>query len=127
MAMYPYAPVSLKWGTEGLKIEYYLGELHVLLAEIAQRWPYYISWDNPKPADSSAMLEALRKLGTVRRLHTKTSVVLWPQVSTSYSNVRLAIRANLNHRTGKAFYVNLRTGRCMEIAKATNWRWIYAP
>ena len=50
----------------------------MLISEV-QGWYYFISWDNPMPADSSTILSALRSLGKVTELNTKTSVVLAPK------------------------------------------------
>lgn len=34
----------------------------MLISEV-RGWHYFISWDNPLPADSSAMLQSLSELG----------------------------------------------------------------
>ena len=99
----------------------------MLLSEV-KGWHYFISWDNPQPADSSSMLKDLERLGKVRSLETKTSVVLSPKRKTTYHHVREAIKKNLNRenlKTGKAFYVNLRSGQGFEIGKSTKWKWRY--
>ena len=72
------------------------------------------------------MLKNLKKLGKVRTLVTKTSVVLSPKATTTYHDVRKAIQESLNPKTGKAFYVNLRTGKGLQISKHTQWRWRFA-
>lgn len=79
------------------------------------------------PADSSAMLNALRKLGNVTRLQTKTSVVLSPRVGKRSWHVREAIKSNLHPIKGNAFYVNLRTTKAFQIGRKTKWLWRSAP
>ncbi len=99
----------------------------MLISEV-RGWRYFISWDNPQPADSSSMLKDLERLGKVKPLETKTSVVLSPKRKTTYHHVREAIKKNLsreNLKTGKAFYVNLRSGQGFEIGKSTKWKWRY--
>ena len=93
----------------------------------AKKWHYFISWDNPDPADSRTMLRDLRALGTVTQLQTKTSVALVPSKTTRWQHVRKAIKRNLHGVTGKAFYVNLRTGNGFEIGKATKFLWKQVP
>lgn len=97
----------------------------MLISEI-KGWYYYISWDNPMPADSSAILRALRGLGKVTVLQTKTSIALAPKQGISWRDVRKAIEQNLNQSNGKAFYVNLRSGKGFEISRQTKWRWRFA-
>ena len=94
----------------------------MLISEI-KGWHYYISWDNPTPADSSAILKALGKLGRLTKLRTKTSYVLAPRVSTKPQHVRDAIKHNLHSLKGNAFYVNLRTGKGFQIGRNTKWLW----
>ena len=98
----------------------------MLISEI-KGWHYYISWDNPTPADSSAILKALGKLGRLTELGTKTSYVLSPRASKTSQDVRAAIKDNLHSLKGNAFYVNLRTGKAFQIGKSTNWLWKRAP
>lgn len=97
-----------------------------MISEI-QGWHYYISWDNPMPANSVSMLGALAKLGKVTRLQTKTSVVLSPRVGVHWQDVRDAIHNNLHPNIGNAFYVNLRSGKAFQIGKRTRWLWKSAP
>lgn len=94
----------------------------MLISEI-KGWHYFISWDNANPANSSSLLKALEALGKVSTLETKTSIVLAPYSTTHWKQVRDAIRKNLNQNTGKAFYVNLRTGKGFEIGASTKWLW----
>jgi hypothetical protein len=98
----------------------------MLISEV-QAWFYFISWDNPVPADSSAMLDSLRKLGNVTTLQTKTSVVLAPRRSKKWRDVRKAIERNLHPRRGNAFYVNLRSGKGFHFGKKTNRSWKQVP
>jgi len=98
----------------------------MLISEV-QGWHYFISWDNPVPADSSKMLRALKKLGKVRKLQTKTSVALSPRANTHWADVRAAIIDNLNDKKGKAFYVNLRSGKGFEVGRGTSWAWKEVP
>ena len=88
-----------------------------------QKWCYFISWDNPRPADSSTMLKSLRKLGKLTILQTKTSVAFAPKKSTTWRDVRAAIDQNLHSGKGNAFYVNLRSGYGFHIGKKTNYHW----
>jgi len=73
------------------------------------------------------MLDALRKLGRITTLQTKTSVVLSPRIGIKSWDVRDAVKGNLNPTIGNAFYVNLRSGKAFEIGKKTNWHWRSAP
>ncbi len=98
----------------------------MLISEI-QGWHYFISWDNPVPADSSAMLNALRALGKVTRLRTKTTVALSPRASTKWRDVRNAIKKNLSPQKGNAVYVNLRSGKCFQIDAHTKRLWKQVP
>jgi hypothetical protein len=86
-------------------------------------WYYVITWDNPIPADSSAMLGALRRLGKVTSVQTKTTAILAPRKNVKWRQVRRAILQNLNRPTGNALYVNLRTGNSFQIGAGTTWRW----
>lgn len=98
----------------------------MLISEI-HGWHYFVSWDNPTPADSRTMLKALRKLGRVTTLQTKTTVALAPRSSTHWQHVRDAIYDNLHSINGNAIYVNVRTGKGFQISANTNWRWKSAP
>ena len=94
----------------------------MLISEI-QGWYYFISWDNPVPANSSAILKALEALGKVTPLHTKTSVALAPKSKTTWRDVRAAIDQNLSPISGNAFYVNLRSGKGFHFgAKKRVWK-----
>jgi hypothetical protein len=94
----------------------------MLLSEV-KGWHYYISWDNPSPANSQTMLKALGELGKVTKLETKTSVALAPYANTHWSEVRSAIKENLHARNGNAFYVNLRTGKAFQISAKAGLLW----
>jgi hypothetical protein len=94
----------------------------MLISEV-QGWYYYISWDNPVPADSSAMLKALRALGKITTLETKTSVVLAPKSTITWRDVRHAIEHNLDTKKGSAFYVNLRSNKGFHIGVKTKRLW----
>jgi hypothetical protein len=98
----------------------------MLVSEV-QGWHYFISWDNPVPANSSAMLKALRALGKVTQLQTKTTIALSPRSSTTWRNVRDAIEANLHTQKGNAMYVNLRSGKGFQIGKGTRYHWKQVP
>jgi len=98
----------------------------MLISEI-QGWHYFISWDNPVPADSSAMLEALGALGKITELQTKTTVALSPRISTKWRDVRNAIKSNLHLGKGNAFYVNLRSGKGFQIGSQTEHLWKQTP
>ena len=80
-------------------------------------WHWLITWDNPVPANSSAMIRALSALGKVQPVYTKTTAVLAPLKKSKWRKIRKAIESNLNpsRRTiGKATYANLRSGKCFE-------------
>lgn len=94
----------------------------MLVSEV-KRWHYFISWDNPDPADSRTMLSALNSLGKVTTLQTKTSVALAPKSATTWQQVRAAIEQNLHSKRGNAFYVNLRSSLGFHIGKATGRKW----
>ena len=94
----------------------------MLLSQI-MGWQWAISWDNPNPADSSAMLKALRKLGRVSPLHTKTTVILAPKSDVHWRDIRAAIAANLNPRNGNAFYVNMKTKKAFQCGSKTGFFW----
>lgn len=98
----------------------------MLISEV-EGWHYFISWDNPVPANSSAIIKALRALGKLSELKTKTSVVLSPRSGVSWHQVRHAIKNNLNQTTGNAFYVNLKSGKGFQISHRTKWLWKSAP
>jgi hypothetical protein len=97
----------------------------MLISEI-KGTPYYISWDNPVPADSSEMLRALKKLGRVTKLHLKTTVALFPRSSITFRQVRNAIKANFNPQIGNAMYINMFTGKGFQIGKKTKRLWKHA-
>jgi len=94
-----------------------------MLISQVKRWHYFISWDNPDPADSSTMVQALRRLGKLTKLQTKTSYVLAPRKNSDWRQVRDAIRANLHPKKGNAFYVNLRSGKGFQIGPHTKGLW----
>jgi hypothetical protein len=98
----------------------------MLLSEI-KGWHYLITWDNPDPPNSSTMLAALRKLGKITLLATKTTAALSPKSHIDWTDVRSAIEANLSPVKGKAVYVNVRTGKTFHIGKATKWAWRRVP
>ncbi len=98
----------------------------MLISEL-NGWHYIITWDNPVPPNSSAILAALRLLGKVTQLNTKTTVALSPRASTTYRDVRHAIESNINPKTGNAVYVNLKSGKAFHIGKKTKHLWKSAP
>jgi hypothetical protein len=98
----------------------------MLISEI-KGWHYFISWDNPIPADSSAMLKALGALGKVTVMQPKTTVALSPRASTTWDGVRDAIKSNLHPNKGNAMYVNVRTGKGFQIGKKTKYLWKKTP
>lgn len=55
---------------------------------------------NPVPANCSAMLKALLALGKLTRLQTKTTVALSPFSSTTWRDVRNAVKSNLHPTKG---------------------------
>lgn len=98
----------------------------MLISEI-QGWYYLISWDNPIPANSSAILKSLSSLGRVTKLQTKTTVALSPKASTKWRDVRHAIENNLSRPTGNALYINLRSGKGFQIGAKTKYGWKQFP
>lgn len=98
----------------------------MLLSEI-QGLHYLISWDNPQPADSSSMLRALRKLGSVTRVAIKTTVTLSPKATVNWGDVRAAVKSNLHPIKGRAVYVNIKTGKTFHVGRSTKWLWVRVP
>ena len=94
----------------------------MLLSEI-KGWHWAITWDNPIPANSSTMLAALKKLGKLTKVQTKTSCILAPKASVSWRQIRSAIESNLHPTKGNALYVNLRNGSVFQRGKITNHKW----
>lgn len=88
-----------------------------------KKWHWLISWDNPQPATSSTMLADLASLGKVTRVQTATTVILAPYASAGWRKIRAAIVANLNPATGKAVYINLRSGNAFDYGPATGHLW----
>lgn len=87
-----------------------------LISEV-KSWHWLITWDNPRPADSSSMLSALDGRGKVIVVRTKTTVLLAPYAKATWQKIRGDIEANLNpskRKLGKAVYCNLRSGKCFE-------------
>jgi pyridoxine/pyridoxamine 5'-phosphate oxidase len=93
----------------------------------AIKWRFFISWDNPIPPNSKEILRALKRLGHVSHLATKTSVALAPKKGKGYRDVRIAIQRNLSRTKGNAFYVNLRSGRAFQISAICGMTWMSAP
>ncbi len=94
----------------------------MLISEI-RGWHWAITWDNPDPPDSSKMLKALRQLGHLTTVQTKTTVLLAPKVGVGWRRIRKVIEANLNKNKGNAFYANLRTHRAFQRGRNTGFRW----
>ncbi len=94
----------------------------MLISEI-RGWHWAISWDNPRPANSSTMLRDLEKLGRLTAVQTKTTYLLAPKVGVNFKQIRDAIAANLHPDKGNAFYANLRSGKVFEYGSATAPKW----
>ncbi len=94
----------------------------MLISEI-KGWHYMISWDNPKPADSSSMHKSLKNLGKITTIQTKTTVALSQKSSTSWRDVRAAITNNLDPKKGNAVYVNIKSGKSFQYGKSTKFKW----
>ena len=94
----------------------------MLISEL-KGWQWAITWDNPKPADSSTMLAELGKLGRLTSVQTKTTYLLAPKSTTTWRNIRSAIESNLNPVKGNVMYVNLRSGKVFERGTKTNHKW----
>jgi len=93
-----------------------------LLSEI-RGWHWVITWDNPLPADSSKMLQALSALGKLTQVQTKTTYILAPRKSAKWRKIRAAIVANLHPRKGNVCYVNLRSGLAFEWSGTSGRKW----
>ena len=91
----------------------------MLYSEI-RGWQWMITWDNPVPADSSAIIAALQKLGRVTKLETVTTHIFAPKKRVNYHQIRAALTANLNPTTGKVAYTNLKTGNVCEWVRKPN-------
>ena len=97
----------------------------MLISEI-RGWHWVITWDNPLPADSSAMLAALRSLGRLTSVQTKTTYLLAPKKGVGWRQIRAAIEANLHPQKGNVTYVNLRSKGAFEWVEwggKTGHRW----
>lgn len=94
----------------------------MLISEI-KGWHWAITWDNPMPADSSAMLKALQSLGKITEVQTKTTVLLAPKSNVKWPEIRAAIEKNLHPEKGNVFYVNLRSGKTFEYGSKTGRKW----
>jgi hypothetical protein len=94
----------------------------VLYSEI-KGWHWMITWDNPRPADSSGIVGALSALGKLTKVQTKTTYILAPRRHVSWQQIRNALIQNLHPRKGNVAYVNLRTGGAFEWGRNTNFRW----
>lgn len=95
-----------------------------MLISDLNKWHFIITWDNPVPADSSAMLRALKKLGRVTTLNTRTTVILAPKQGVDWSRVRKVIQTHLNYANGKAAYANLRTRSIVHYGPQTRRKWV---
>jgi hypothetical protein len=96
-----------------------------MLSEI-KGWHWVITWDNPRPPDSSGMIAALSSLGRLTKVQTKTTYVLAPRINVGWRQIRPAIVANLHPQKGNAVYVNLRSGLAFEWGSNTGYRWTKA-
>ena len=94
----------------------------MLVSEI-RGWHWVITWDNPQPANSSALLNALNGLGHVTELGTKTTVALAPMQNIRPKDIRAAISENMNLETGKVVYVNLRSHKAFQWGPDTGNKW----
>lgn len=86
-------------------------------------WHWVITWDNPKPANSSALLGALSALGKLTQVQTKTTYVFAPRKNVTWQQIRAAIVANLHPHKGNVCYVNLRTGLAWEWGRLSGHKW----
>lgn len=94
-----------------------------MLVSEMRGWHWAITWDNPLPADSSAILMTLGQLGNLTRLQTKTTCLLAPRKGIGWRQIRNALTSNLHPRRGNVFYVNLRSGGAFQWGTATGHRW----
>jgi hypothetical protein len=94
----------------------------MLISEV-RGWHWAITWDNPVPADSSAILHVLGKLGRVTKLYTKTTVLLAPKSGVSWRQIRAAITNNLDPKKGNVAYANLRSGKAFQWGPKTGHHW----
>lgn len=94
----------------------------MLISEL-RSWQWLLTWDNAKPASSSKMLKALKALGRVTPVQTKTTVLLAPKAGVTWKAVRAAIDANLNPVKGNAAYVNLRSRKAFQRGVKTKHVW----
>lgn len=94
----------------------------MLLSEI-HGWYWAITWDNPRPANSSAMLAGLKRIGRVTRLAAKTTVLLAPKANVGWRQIRGVLVTNLHPQKGNVVYVNLRTKRAFQWGSNTGFKW----
>jgi hypothetical protein len=81
----------------------------MLYSEI-KGWHWIITWDNPVPADSSAIVAALSALGKLTKVQTKTTYILAPKKHIGWRPIRNAITGNLHRKKGNVVYVNPSNG-----------------
>ena len=94
----------------------------MLISEI-KGWHWAITYDNPMPANSTALLAALKKLGRLTAVQTKTTYLLAPKKQVNWRQIRAAITMHMHHTRGNIFYVNLRSGGAFEWGKNTQFKW----
>lgn len=88
-----------------------------------KKWHWAITWDNPFPADSSSMIAALSKLGSLTAVQTKTTYILSPKKGVTWHQIRAALVANLHPQKGNVVYVNMRSGKIFEWGRNTSHKW----
>jgi hypothetical protein len=94
----------------------------MLYSEI-KGWHWMITWDNPVPANSSAIVAALSALGKLTKVQTKTTYILAPRKDVGWRQIRRALTQNLHPRKGNVAYVNLKSGAAFEWGRNSNFRW----
>lgn len=94
----------------------------MLISEV-KKWHWLITWDNANPPTSSSMITALKKLGKLTFVQTKTTCVLAPKAATTWRQIRDALESNLHQKKGNVVYVNLRSGNIFSWGADTNHKW----
>lgn len=69
------------------------------------------------------MLKALKALGKLTFVQTKTTCVLAPKSTTHWRQIREALEENLHRKKGNVVYVNLRSGNIFSWGADTNHEW----
>ena len=83
-----------------------------------------ITWDNAFPdSDSTKLITALNKLGSLTKPETKTTVILIPNSNVSEKEILDVIKSNLDSKKGNVFCVRYTVGKAYQLGAKTNHKW----